>query len=100
MIFQEESGDKETDPSYLRDADIDDETIRNALSSTLFIQEREESADLRQAYHPYEESLLISQSFFAHSRTGRPAHKLSSLSSCRDKPSREMENETLRILLE
>ena len=40
------------------------------------------------------------QSFFAHSRTGRPVHELSSLSSCREKPSREMENETIRILLE
>ena len=27
-------------------------------------------------------------------------HELSSLSSCREKPSREMENETIRILLE
>ena len=53
------------------------------------------------AYHSYEESLLPTQSFFAHSRTGRPVHELSSLSSCsRKKPSRKMENETIRILLE
>ena len=98
--FQEESRDKETEPSYLRDADIDDETIRKALSSPLFTQEREESADRRHAYHSYEESLLPAHSFFAHSRTQRPVHELSSLSSCRDEPSREMENETIRILLE
>ena len=40
MIFQEESGDKETEPSYLCDAELDDETIGKALSSPLFIQER------------------------------------------------------------
>ena len=34
---------------------------------------------------------------FSHTRTGRPVHELS---SCRQKPSREMENETIRILLE
>ena len=39
MIFQEESGDKDTQPSYLCDAELDDETIGKALSSPLFIQE-------------------------------------------------------------
>ena len=52
---------------------------------------RGESADGRQAYHSNEESLLPAQSFFAHSRTERPVHELSSLSSCTEKPSREME---------
>ena len=93
-IFQEESGDKETEPSYLCDAE------GKALSSPLFIQERGETADRRQAFHSHEESLLPAQSFFAHSRTGRPVHELSSPSSCRQKPSREMENERIRILLE
>ena len=82
MIFQEESGDKDTEPSYLRDAELDDETIGKALSSPLFTQERGESADRRQAYHPHEESLLPAQSFFTHTRTGRPVHELS---SCRQK---------------
>ena len=97
MIFQEESSDKDTEPSYLCDVELDDETI--ALFSPLFIQEREEPADRRQAYHFHEESLLSAQSFFfhTHTRTGRPVHELS---SCRQKPSREMENETIRILLE
>ena len=97
MIFQQESGDKDTEPSYLCDAELDDETIGKALSSPLFVQERGESADRRQAYHSYKESLLPAQSFFTHRRTGKPVHELS---SCRQKPSREMENETIRILLE
>ena len=100
MIFQEKSGDKETEPSCLCEAELHDETTGKALSSPLFIEERRESADRRQACHSNEESLLPAQSFFAHSRTGRPVHELSSLSSCREKPSREMENETIRILLE
>ena len=97
MIFQEESGDKDTEPSYLCDAELDDETIGKALSSPLFIQEREEPADRRQAYHSHEESFLPAQSFFTHTRTGRLVHELS---SCKRKSSREMENETIRILLE
>ena len=82
MTFQEESGDKDTEPSYLCDAELDDETIGKALSSPLFIQERGESADRRQAYHSHEESLLPTQSFLAHRRTVRPVHELSSLSAC------------------
>ena len=62
MIFREESGDKDTEPSYLCDAELDDETIGRALSSPLFIQEREEPASRRQAYHSFDESLSSSQS--------------------------------------
>ena len=91
-IFQDESGDKETEPSHWCDADLDDEIIGKAPSSPLFIQEREEPADRRQAYHSYEESLLPAQSFFAHTSTERPVFEPCSLSSCsREKPSREME---------
>ena len=76
MIFQEESGDKETEPSYSCDAELDDEIIGKALSSQLFIQEREEPANLRQAYHSHEESLLPAQSLsVCHVRTGRPVHE-------------------------
>ena len=78
MIFQEESGDLDTEPSYLCDAELDDDTIGRALSLPLFIQEREEPADRRQAYHSHEESLLSAQSLFAHARTVRPVHELSS----------------------
>ena len=63
MIFQDESGDIDTEPSYLCDVELDDETIGKALSSPLFIQEREEPADLRQALRSHEESLLPAQSF-------------------------------------
>ena len=66
VIFQDESGDIDTEPSYLFDAELDDETIGRALSSPLFIQEREEPANLRQAYHSHEASLLPAQSFFTH----------------------------------
>ena len=100
MIFQEQSSD--TVPSYLCDVELDDETIRKALSSPLFIQERRESAHRRQAYHSYEESLLPAQSFsVCHARTGRPVHELSSLGSrSREKPTRDSENEQIRILLQ
>ena len=89
-------------PSYLLDAELSDETIGRALSSPLFIQEREEPADRRQAYHSFEESLLPSQSLsVCHARTGRPVHELCSLGSrSREKPSRDSENEQIRILLE
>ena len=97
MIFLNESVDKETEPSYLCDAELDDETIGNALSSPLFTQEREDPANLRQAYHSLEESLLPAQSFFTHTRTERPVHELR---SCEQKSSREMENERIRILID
>ena len=102
IIFWDESSDKGAVPSCVCDAELDDETTGKALSSPLFIQELEEPADRRQAYHPYEESLLPAHSFsVCHSRTVRPVQELDSLSSCsREKPSREMENETIRILLE
>ena len=48
--------------SNLHDLEIDDYTIGRALSSPLFIQEREDPASRRQAYHSLDESLLSSQS--------------------------------------
>ena len=97
-IFQDESGDIDTEPSYLCDVELDDETIGKALSSTLFIEEREEPANLRQAYHSYEESSLPAQSFCAHTSTGRPVHEPSSYQ--KRKSGRDMESERIRILLE
>ena len=77
IFLQEQSSD--TMPSYLHDAELSDETIGRALSSPLFIQEREEPADHRQAYHSFEESSLPSQSLsVCHVRTGRPVHELRS----------------------
>ena len=91
IFFQEQSSD--TMPSYLHDAELSDETIGRALSSPLFIQEREEPAGRRQAYHSFEESLLPSQSLsVCHWSTGRPVNELESLGSrSREKPSREKE---------
>ena len=66
IIFRDESCVIDTEPSYSCDAELDDEIIRKARSSPLFIQEREEPANLIQAYHSYEESLLPAQSFFTH----------------------------------
>ena len=98
MIFQDESGDIGAEPSYSCDAELDDEIIGKVLSSPLFIQEREEPANRRQAHHSHEESLLPAQSFFAHTSSVRPVNELS---SCQKRTSRrEMENERIRILLE
>ena len=82
--------------------ELDDETIGKALSSPLFIQEREEPAGRRQAYHSPDEGLLSSQSLsVGHVRTERPVNELSSLSSSvRGNPSRDSENEQIRIQLE
>ena len=100
IFLQEPSSD--TRPSCLHDAEISDDTIGRALSSPLFIQEREEPAGRRQAYHSLEQSSLPSQSLsVCHVRTGRPVHELSSLSSSiSENPSRDSENEQIRILLE
>ena len=102
MIFQDEFGDKNTETSYLCDAELDDETIGKAPTSPLFTQEREEPAGRRQAYHSPEESLLSSQSLSVdHVRTGTPVNEFGSLSSSvRENPSRDSENEQIRSLLE
>ena len=76
--------------------EIDVEIFGKALSSPLFI-EREDPANLRQAYHSHEESLLPAQSFFRTHWYGRPVCELSP--SQKRKTSRDMENERIRILL-
>ena len=98
MIFQDESGDIDTEPSYSCDAELDDELIGKALSSPLFTQEQEEPANRRQAYHSLEESLLPAQSFFTRTSTMRPVYE--PISSQKRKSGRDMENERIRILLE
>ena len=99
-IFQDESVDIDTELSYSCDAELDDELIGKVLSSPLFIQEREEPANLRQTYHSHEESLLPAQSFFTRTSTGRPEFEPSSDLSQEQKSSRDSENERIRILLE
>ena len=95
-IFQDESVDIDIEPSCSSDAELDDELIGKALSSPLFIQERQEPANLRQAYHSHEESLLPAQSFFTRTSTGRPVHEPSSDFSQKRKSSRDLENGLLK----
>ena len=74
---------------------------RKSAFFTLFIQEREEPANLRQLYHSHEESFLPAQSFsVCHSRTVRPVYEPSSDLSQKRKSSRDLENERIRILFE
>ena len=99
-IFQTESVDMDTEPSYSFDAELDDELIGKALSSPVFNQEQEEPANMRQTYHSHKESLLPAQSFVTRTSAGRPVYEPSSNLSQKRKSSREMENERIRILLE
>ena len=100
IFIQESSSDSRH--SNLHDLEIDDYTIGRALSSPLFIEEREDPAGRRQACHSPEESLLSSQSLsVGHVRTGRPVNEFGSLiSRVRENPCRNSENEQVRILLE
>ena len=72
-IFQDESVDIDIELSYSGDAELDDELIGKALSLPLFIQEREEPANLRQIYHSHDESLLPAQYSFTRTSTERPS---------------------------
>ena len=98
MIFQDESGDIDTEPSYSCNAELDDEIIGKALSSPLFIQERKEPANGRQACHSHEESLLPAQSCFAHTSTVRPNTNL--VRAKNENQVAKWKMERIRILLE
>ena len=100
-IFQDESFDIDTEPSYTCDAKLDDDLIGKALSSPLFIQEREEPANLRQTSHSHEESLLPAQSFFTRLSTERLRIR-TKVQIClkKRKPSLDSENERIKILLD
>ena len=101
IFLQESSSDAR--PSYLHDAENSDDNVGRALSSPLFTQEREEPAGHRQTYRSPEEFLLSCQSMSVdHVRTGRPvSDEFNSLiSNVRENPSRDSENEQIRILLE
>ena len=85
------------------DVEYDDATIGKALSSPLFIQEREDDACRRRAYHSQEEGLSSSlSSSVSHDRTVRPVVKPfdSPISCVREIPSHSSESEQIRILLE
>ena len=89
-MFQNDSVDVDTEPSYSFDAELDDELIRKALSSPLFTHEREESANLRQTYHSHEQSLLPSPSFFTQTSTLKPVYEPSSNLFQKRKSSRDL----------
>ena len=97
IFQQDESGDVDTEPLYSCDAELHDEIIGKALSSPLFIQEREEPANRRQAYHSHEVCCQLSPFSHTHTSSGRPVHEPSS--SQKRKSGRDMENERIRILL-
>ena len=71
MIFQDESSDVDTEPSYSCDAELDDELITKALSSPLFIKEREEPANLRQACNTLMKKVCCQHSPFSHAQVRR-----------------------------
>ena len=100
IFLQEQSSD--TRPSYLRNARSVAAPLAERSLHHCSLGSEKNQAGRRQAYHSLEESLLPSQSLsVCHVRTGRPAHELSWLSlSIREKPSRDSENEQIRILVE
>ena len=57
-------------PSYLLDAELDDETIGRSLYSPLFTQDREEPAGQRQAHHSFEEKFVASSVLFHTHKNG------------------------------
>ena len=71
-IFQNESVDIDMEPSYSCDSELNDDLIGKTLSSTLFIREGEEPANLRLTYHSHEESLLPAQPFSHEQVMGDP----------------------------
>ena len=81
MIFQDESGDIVTEPSYLCDAELDDETIgkKRYLHHCSFRSEKNQRTR-RQAYHSYEESLLSAQFLFRTRKNGETLTRASFVS--------------------
>ena len=99
-IFENESVDIDTEPSYMFDAELDDELIRKALSSPLFTQEREEPANLRQTYHSYEESELPAQSLLLTNKYGeetrvRTKSKFVSKTEIKSRPGKRANQDSL-----
>ena len=99
-IFQNESVDIDTEPSYSCDAELDDELIGKALSSPLFTQEREEPTNQTQTCHSHEKNLLPAQSFVTRTNTERPVYEPGSNLCQKRKSSGDLKNERTKILLE
>ena len=98
-IFQNESVDVDTEPSYSFDAKLDDELIRKALSPTTVhsgarrISEPETNLSLSWGK-------FVASSVLFHTSSERPVHEQSSDLSQKRKSSRDLENEEIRFLLE
>ena len=91
--IQESSGEN----GSLNDFEHGDVTIGKALSSPLIIQEREDDASRRRAYHSQDEVLSSSQSLsVSHDRTVRPVVKPfdSQIPNVREIPSHSSESES------
>ena len=93
--------EKDMEHSYLCDAELDNETTWKARFFTTVIKEREESAKTSLSLFSKRAGCQLQSFSVCHVSSVRPLHEFSSPSFCtREKPSREMENETFRILLQ
>ena len=72
------------------ESDLDDERIRALLASTLYLQEREASADRSQVYHPVKENLMSSSS-----QVPKSTEKPVALFSSKSKSSQEAFSENI-----
>ena len=98
IFLQEQSSDKETEPSYLSIARGPRTCMTRRSVTTLSAERSLHHCSLRSEKNQraVDQSLSV-----CHGRTGRPVHELSSLgSSSREIPSRDSENVQIRILLE
>ena len=77
MIFQDESVDMDTEPSYSCDAVTMSLSDKHYLHHCSLRSEKNQR-NLRQTYHSHEESLLPAQSFFTCTSSGRPVQEPSS----------------------
>ena len=91
MIFQDKDGDTDAELSYSCVAEVDNESIGKRYFHHCKFMNEKNHRTWKQVHHVYEESLLPSQSFFAHTQVRGPVHELSSCQ--RRKSSREMKYE-------
>ena len=92
-IFQNESVDIDTEPSYSFDAELDDELIKKGQSAQLFTQEQEAPANLRQTYHSHEEMFVTSSVLFHTNKYGetrvRTTFKFVSKTEIKSRPGKQ-----------
>ena len=101
IISRDESSDKDTVPSQLFDAEHDDETIGKALTSPLFIQEREDQRTEDKLITPVEKVCCQLSPFLRVTQEeGDPCMNLVCQVQASEKNQVAKCNETIRILLE